>query len=69
MTRREVIMRLGLPDRIFRRNPRAECWAYEGPYEVRMCFGAKRRLAWVAHNIPPDKSLMEQLRELRRDEN
>jgi hypothetical protein len=71
MTRRQVVMRLGLPDRVFRRNPRAECWAYEGggSYEVRMCFGAKRRLAWHSYNIPPDESLLERLRQARKTEN
>jgi hypothetical protein len=70
MTRRQVVMQLGLPDRVFRRNPRAECWAYEGGlYEVRMCFGPKRRLAWHAHNIPPDESLLEKMLQVRTTEN
>lgn len=52
MTRQEVVAAIGLPDEVFRKNPRAECWAYTGPYSVRLCFGAKRRLAWWSVSIP-----------------
>jgi hypothetical protein len=62
MSRAEVIAVLGTPDRVFRRNPRAECWAYDGPYEIRMCFGPKRRLAWFSHNIPSDIDLLNRMR-------
>lgn len=54
MTREQVVDVLGLPDEVFRKNPRAECWAYASPYEIRLCFGPKRRLAWWSVATPPD---------------
>ena len=56
MTEDEVRGILGTPAVVFRDNPRAQCWAYHSPYEVRMCFGPKRRLAWWASNVPPKSS-------------
>lgn len=52
MTPAQVLRLLGKPDHVFRNNPRALCWRYTAPYEVRMCWGPKRRQAWIAHNIP-----------------
>src|SRR5712691_757117 len=52
MTQDEVRALLGTPATVFRDNPRAQCWAYHSPYEVRMCFGPKRHLAWWASNVP-----------------
>ncbi len=46
MTQDDVRTLLGQPQTIFRDNARAQCWAYSAPYEVRICFGPKRRLAW-----------------------
>lgn len=54
ISREQVIAAIGLPDEVFRKNPRAECWAYEGPYTLRLCFGPKRRLAWWSGSIPSD---------------
>jgi len=54
MTRDQVVAALGLPDQVFRKNPRAECWAYRSPYSIRLCFGPKRRLAWWSGSTPPD---------------
>ena len=48
----EVRAILGTPASVFRSNSRAQCWAYNSPFEVRMCFGPKRRLAWWASNVP-----------------
>jgi hypothetical protein len=55
MSREQVIAAIGLPDEVFRKNARAECWAYTGPYTLRLCFGAKRRLAWWAGSTPADR--------------
>jgi hypothetical protein len=61
LTRDDVREILGSPASIYRDNPRAECWAYEAPgggsgreqpYEVTMCFGPKRHLAWLAYGGP-----------------
>jgi hypothetical protein len=52
MTPVEVRRSFGEPDEVFRNNPRALCWAYHAPYEVRMCWGPKRRSAWIATNVP-----------------
>ena len=52
MTQDDVRAVLGTPAVVFRDNPRAQCWAYHSPYEVRMCFGPKRRLAWWSSNVP-----------------
>jgi hypothetical protein len=54
MTPVEVLRLFGQPDQVYRNNPRALCWRYSAPYEIRMCWGPKRRAAWIAHNIPPD---------------
>jgi hypothetical protein len=54
MTPAEVLRLLGKPDEVFRDNPRALCWRYSAPYEIRMCWGPKRRQAWIAHDIPPE---------------
>jgi hypothetical protein len=60
-TREYVRATLGNPASIYRDNPRAECWAYwapgggtgrEQPYEIQMCFGPKRNLAWMAGGGP-----------------
>jgi hypothetical protein len=51
-TQAEVRKLLGRPHEIYRNNPRAQCWRYTAPYELQMCFGAKRRLAWWAGNVP-----------------
>jgi hypothetical protein len=53
MTPDRVRRLFGEPDEVFRDNPRALCWAYTSPYEIRMCWGPKRQAAWIAHNIPP----------------
>jgi hypothetical protein len=52
MTPAQVLRLLGKPDEVYRDNPRALCWRYAAPYEIRMCWGPKRRAAWIAHNIP-----------------
>ena len=61
LTREDVIEVIGWPASIYRDNPRAECWAYEAPgggsgreqpYELQMCFGPKRYLAWLAYSGP-----------------
>jgi hypothetical protein len=52
MSQDDVRSLLGTPASVYRDNPRAQCWAYHSPYEVRMCFGQKRRLAWWASNVP-----------------
>ncbi len=52
MSQDEVRGLLGAPESVFRDNPRAQCWAYNTPYSVRLCFGAKRRLAWWATDAP-----------------
>ena len=52
MTPSEVLRLLGQPTEVYRNNPRALCWRYTVPYEIRMCWGPKRRQAWIADNIP-----------------
>jgi hypothetical protein len=52
MTPDDVRALLGTPATIIRDNPRALCWAYHSPYEVHLCFGPKRHLAWWASNVP-----------------
>ncbi len=52
MTPRDVRQLLGEPAQVFRNNPRALCWSYATPYEIRMCWGPKRKAAWISHNIP-----------------
>jgi hypothetical protein len=52
MSENDVRAVLGAPATVYRDNPQAHCWAYTAPYEVRMCFGPKRRLAWWASNVP-----------------
>jgi hypothetical protein len=48
MTPAQVLRLLGKPHEVFRNNPRALCWRYSAPYEIRMCWGPKRRQAWIA---------------------
>jgi hypothetical protein len=55
MTPDRVRHLFGEPDEVFRDNPRALCWAYATPYEIRMCWGPNRQAAWIAHNIPRDE--------------
>ena len=52
MTPAQVLRLLGEPHEVFRDNPRALCWRYSTPYEIRLCWGPKRRQAWIGHNIP-----------------
>jgi hypothetical protein len=52
MTEGDVRALFGAPQTMFRDNAEAQCWAYSAAYEVRMCFGPKRRLAWWATNLP-----------------
>jgi hypothetical protein len=52
MTPDEVRRSFGEPDEVFRNNPRALCWAYHAPYQIRMCWGPKRQSAWIAGNYP-----------------
>ena len=56
MTPEEVRHSFGPPDAVFRNNPRALCWSYSGPYEIRMCWGPKRQAAWIATNVTPDRT-------------
>jgi hypothetical protein len=56
---------LGTPTEVFRDNPSALCWRYESPYEIRMCWGPKRRRAWIAHNIPRELMRLDGLRDVR----
>ena len=55
MTPDEVRHSFGEPDAVLRNNPRALCWSYAGPYEIRMCWGPKRQAAWIATNVKPDR--------------
>jgi hypothetical protein len=55
MTPTQVLRVLGKPEEVYRNNPRALCWRYTAPYVIEMCWGPKRRQAWIAHNIPPLK--------------
>jgi hypothetical protein len=52
MTPTQVLRLLGQPDEVFRNNPRALCWSYAAPYQIRMCWGPKRRMAWIAYETP-----------------
>ena len=54
MTPDHVLRLLGKPDQVYRDNPRALCWRYTAPYVIEMCWGPKRRQAWIAHNIAPE---------------
>jgi hypothetical protein len=56
MTPAQVLRLLGKPDEVYRNNPRALCWRYAAPYVIEMCWGPKRRQAWIAHDIPPENS-------------
>jgi hypothetical protein len=56
MTPAEVAQLLGKPTEVYRDNPRALCWRYDAPYEIRMCWGPKRKRAWIATNIPPERA-------------
>jgi hypothetical protein len=56
MTPTEVLQLLGKPTAVYRNNPNALCWRYDAPYEIRMCWGPKRKQAWIATNIPPDRA-------------
>ena len=53
MTPAQVLRLLGKPDAVYRNNPSALCWRYTAPYLIEMCWGPKRRQAWIATNIPP----------------
>ena len=55
MTPVRVLRLFGKPDAVYRNNPRALCWRYTAPYEIRMCWGPKRQRAWIATNIPRAK--------------
>lgn len=52
MTPDEVRELFGEPADVFRNNPRALCWSYATPYEIRMCWGPKRKAAWISHSVP-----------------
>lgn len=52
LTPAQVLELLGKPTEVYRNNPRALCWRYDAPYEVKMCWGPKRKQAWIATNIP-----------------
>jgi hypothetical protein len=54
MTPAQVLRIMGKPTQVYRNNPRALCWRYTAPYMIQMCWGPKRRQAWIAHNIPPE---------------
>jgi hypothetical protein len=56
MTPAQVLRLLGKPDDVYRNNPSALCWRYTAPYAIEMCWGPKRRQAWIATNIPPEQS-------------
>lgn len=61
MTPDEVRRSFGDPDEVFRNNPRALCWAYHSPYQIRMCWGPKRKAAWIGHNVPLRDDLRDAL--------
>jgi hypothetical protein len=42
----------GAPAEVFRDNPRALCWRYDSPFEIRMCWGPKRQAAWISASVP-----------------
>lgn len=52
MTPPQVAMLLGEPTEVYRDNAKALCWRYASPYEIRMCWGPKRKQAWISTNIP-----------------
>jgi len=52
MTPAQVLGLLGEPTEVYRNNPRALCWRYTAPYGIRMCWGPKRKQAWISTNIP-----------------
>ena len=53
MTPPQVRELLGEPTEVFRNNPRALCWRYDtGSGETRMCWGPKRKQAWISTTIP-----------------
>ena len=56
MTPDEVLQLLGRPTEVYRNNPRALCWRYDGAYEIRMCWGLKRKQAWISTNIPSGRA-------------
>jgi hypothetical protein len=60
MTPAQVLGLLGKPDEVYRDNPRALCWRYTAPFEIRMCWGPKRRQAWIATNTPRELVGFEQ---------
>jgi hypothetical protein len=66
MTPDEVRRSFGEPDEVFRNNPRALCWAYHAPYQIRMCWGPKRKSAWIGHNVPLNDDLYDLLDATRR---
>lgn len=53
VTPEQVRALLGNPAEIYRDNPRALCWRYTTPYEIRMCWGPKRQRPWIASSVPP----------------
>jgi hypothetical protein len=53
VTPEQVRVLLGHPTEVYRNNPRALCWRYTTPHEVRLCWGPKRQQAWLASSIPP----------------
>lgn len=53
-TPERMLALLGEPDQVFRSNPRALCWRYTAPYEIRMCWGPKRQQPWIAQSPSPD---------------
>jgi hypothetical protein len=65
MTPDEVRRSFGEPDDVFRKNPRALCWAYHSPYRIRMCWGPKRKSAWIGHNAPPNDELQDLIHGVR----
>jgi hypothetical protein len=60
MTPAQVLQLLGKPDQVYRNNPRALCWRYTAPFEIRMCWGPRRRQAWIATNMPRELVSFEQ---------
>jgi hypothetical protein len=54
MTPTEVLHLLGKPTEVYRNNPKALCWRYDAPHEIKMCWGPKRKQAWIATSIPLD---------------
>jgi hypothetical protein len=62
MTPAQVRQLFGEPADVFRSNPRALCWSYATPYEIRMCWGPKRKAAWISHNVPLCRSPLFRLR-------